>query len=593
MKKTKRWRMIAGILLLLGIGVLTGILIGMPIGEKKGRREAEEVFRQQEQVEYGTVDEEHQTVKATGTVTPTSVPEPTEEVMPTSSVQPTADPTEGVISTDEVRPNATPEVTAMPEVTVTPKATAVPVVTSIPKTTPKPTGIPKAEGENGYYGRLHVEGTYLADKGDNIVQLRGISTHGIGWFPQYVNETAIRQFNEEWGCNVLRLAMYTAEGAGYCTNGTAQKERLKEIIHTGVTAVIKQDMYVIIDWHVLQDRDPNVYKDEAKIFFAEMAKKYGDDPHVIYEICNEPNSGVTWSQIKTYAMEVIPVIREHAPNAIIIVGTPTWSQDVDVAADDPITEYDNIMYALHFYAETHQESLRNKCKIAVVKGLPIFVTEYGICDASGNGVINEKQANIWIDMLDGYGISHVAWNLSNKNESSSMIAAGCSKVNGFTQNDLSAGGKWFVDMLQRADVGIGSALSGTTEAGQKEDSDSFGSSSGDGDGNAQTGIDAAYITEILAAGDGLSYSVSNSWNTENGAGVQLSLTVKNDSTKELTDWERKLTVKEGVSVEVAQNWNSTVTRDGNTIIVKSAEYNKVIVAGGSVGDIGLILNILE
>ena len=593
MKKTKRWRMIAGILLLLGIGVLTGILIGMPIGEKRGRREAEEVFRQQEQVEYETADEEHQTGKATGTVNPASVPEPTEEVMPTASVQPTAAPTEGVISTDEVRPNETPEVTAMPEVTVTPKATAVPVVTSIPTTTPKPTGIPKAEGENGYYGRLHVEGTYLADKEDNIVQLRGISTHGIGWFPQYVNETAIRQFNEEWGCNVLRLAMYTAEGAGYCTNGTAQKERLKEIIHTGVTAVIKQDMYVIIDWHVLQDRDPNVYKDEAKIFFAEMAKKYGDDPHVIYEICNEPNSGVTWSQIKTYAMEVIPVIREHAPNAIIIVGTPTWSQDVDVAADDPITEYDNIMYALHFYAETHQESLRNKCKIAVAKGLPIFVTEYGICDASGNGVINEKQANIWIDMLDGYGISHVAWNLSNKNESSSMIAAGCSKVNGFTQNDLSAGGKWFVDMLQRAGVGIGSALSGTTEAGQKEDSGSSGSSSGDGGGNAQTGIDAAYITEILAAGDGLSYSVSNSWNTENGAGVQLSLTVKNDSTKELTDWERKLTVKEGVSVEVAQNWNSTVTRDGNTIIVKPAEYNKVIAAGGSVGDIGLILNIPE
>ena len=136
-------------------------------------------------------------------------------------------------------------------------------------------------------------------------------------------------------------------------------------------------------------------------------------------------------------------------------------------------------------------------------------------------------------------------------------------------------------------------MSGTTEAGQKEDSGSFGSSSGDGDGNAQTGIDAAYITEILAAGDGLSYSVSNSWNTENGAGVQLSLTVKNDSTKELTDWERKLTVKEGVSVEVAQNWNSTVTRDGNTIIVKSAEYNKVIAVGGSIGDIGLILNILE
>lgn len=397
--------------------------------------------------------------------------------------------------------------------------------------------------------------------------------------------------------------MYTAEGAGYCTNGDAQKEKLKEIIHTGVTAAIRQDMYVIIDWHVLNDRDPNLYKDEAKKFFAEMAKNYGDDPHVIYEICNEPNSGVAWSQIKSYALEVIPVIREYAPNAVIIVGTPTWSQDVDVAAKDPIVEYDNIMYALHFYAETHQDSLRNKCKTAVAKGLPLFVTEYGICDASGNGIINETQANIWIDFLDSYGISHVAWNLSNKNESSSMIAAGCSKVNGFTKNDLSAGGKWFVDMLKKAGVGVGSALSGTTEAGQG-DNNGNGSSSGEsagtsGNNTAESGGTAGQImtvekvTEILTAGDGLSYSVSNSWTMENEVGVQLVLTVKNESSAEITDWERRITVKEGATVEIEQNWSSTVTKEGNMIVIKPVDYNKVIAAGGSVGDIGLILNVAE
>ncbi|MBQ3029256.1 MAG: cellulase family glycosylhydrolase, partial [Lachnospiraceae bacterium] len=464
MEKKKIWKYIAAGLAILCIGVLIGIFIGMPIGETKGRKAAEETFKHQEQNVPGV----------------TTAPDPVATTAPETTVAP--DLTDAPNPTESPKVTDVPETTTSPEATVTPEATTTPKPTATPNPTSsaKPTDIPTAKGENGYYGRLHVEGTYLADKEDKLVQLRGVSTHGLGWFPQYVNEAAIRQFNEEWGCNVFRLAMYTAEGAGYCTNGDDQKEKLKNLVHKGVKAAIEEDMYVIIDWHVLQDQDPNKYKDEAKKFFEEMAKTYKDDPHVIYEICNEPNGGTTWSMIKKYALEIIPVIRKYAPNAIIIVGTPTWSQDVDIAAQDPITEYDNVMYALHFYAETHQDGLRNKCKTAVKKGLPIFVTEYGICDASGNGVINEKQANIWIDLLDSYGISHVMWNLANKNESSSMIAAGNPKVNGFTEKDLSKSGKWFVNMLQKAGVGIGSALSGTTEAGQGDDTVSSGDASGGG-----------------------------------------------------------------------------------------------------------------
>ena len=321
-----------------------------------------------------------------------------------------------------------------------------------------------------------------------------------------------------------------------------------------------------------------------------MAKTYKDDPHVIYEICNEPNGGTSWSMIKKYALEVIPVIRKYAPNAIVIVGTPTWSQDVDIAANDPITEYDNVMYALHFYASTHTDSLRNKCKTAVKKGLPIFVTEYGICEASGNGAINEKQANLWIEMLDGYGISHVMWNLANKNESSSMIAAGNPKVNGFTEKDLSASGKWFVNMLQKAGVGIGSALSGTTEAGQGDDTGSIGESSG---GNQQQAVTLEDVEKILTAGEGVAYYISNSWNTGSGVGVQLSLTVTNETGKDISGWERKLTVKSGAEVSVEQFWNCSVSVKENVITVTPVEYNKNINAGSSVGDIGVILNVEE
>ncbi len=608
MEKKGLGKIIAILLLVFGIGLTAGLFIGMPMGEKKGRSEAEQevlsvvnptevvlpttsiVLETTSNIEITNAPEMTQSVTPTVGDVPTAVPEVTPEVIPTKGAEPTEAPS--VTPTEKGTPTVAPtkeaEPTAIPTKAVTPMITPKPTV--VPTKVPAVEDIPIAEGEDGYFGRLHVEGTYLADKDDKLVQLRGISTHGLGWFPQYVNEAAIRQFNEEWGCNVFRLAMYTAEGAGYCTNGDAQKEKLKNLVHTGVEAAIKQDMYVIIDWHVLQDRDPNLYKDEAKKFFAEMSKAYGDDPHVIYEICNEPNSGVTWSQIKKYALEVIPVIRENAPNAIIIVGTPTWSQDVDIAAKDPITEYDNIMYAIHFYAETHRESLRSKCRTAISKGLPLFVTEYGICDASGNGTINETQANLWIEFLDSYGISHVAWNLSNKNESSSMIAAGCSKTNGFTENDLSKGGKWFVDMLKKAGVGIGSALSGTTEAGQ-EDESSKGSSGNDG-GGTQGIVDTAFVEKMLEAGEGVAYTVSNSWESEDGIGVQLSLTVRNETDNALSTWERKLTIKKGTA-EVTQNWNSTVSLKGKEIVVQPVEYNKSIPAGGSVGDIGIILNIVQ
>lgn len=633
----KIWKYIVGIIVILCIGIGIGILIGMSIGETKGRQKAEEVFRQEQEVPdvtEGVKPTETVTPEApTSEVTPTKAPEegvkPTAEPLTGSPTQapdgdaaPTTVPVEGASPAPTTDPEATvapgvtenPEVTAVPEVSGTPGATATPEATDVPKATaapdatstpnatatpkptvkptatPKPTNIPTAKGEDGYYGRLHVEGTYLADEDDKLVQLRGVSTHGLGWFPQYVNEAAIRQFNEEWGCNVFRLAMYTAEGAGYCTNGDDQKKKLKDLVHKGVQAAIDEDMYVIIDWHVLQDQDPNRYKDEAKKFFEEMAKTYKDDPHVIYEICNEPNGGTSWSMIKKYALEVIPVIRKYAPNAIIIVGTPTWSQDVDIAANDPITEYDNVMYALHFYASTHTDSLRNKCKTAVKKGLPIFVTEYGICEASGNGAINEKQANLWIEMLDGYGISHVMWNLANKNESSSMIAAGNPKVNGFTEKDLSASGKWFVNMLQKAGVGIGSALSGTTEAGQGDDSSVSGDASG---GNQQQAVTLEDVEKILTAGDGVAYFISNSWNTGSGVGVQLALTVTNETGKDVSGWERKLTVKDGAEVSVEQFWNCSVSVKGNVITVTPAEYNKNVAAGSSVGDIGIILNVEE
>ena len=294
-------------------------------------------------------------------------------------------------------------------------------------------------------GALHVEGTKLVGSDGRPVQLRGVSTHGIAWFPDYINEAAFRQFRTEWGANVIRLAMYTAEYGGYCSGG--DKTQLKNLIRSGVRYATAQDLYVIIDWHILSDGNPNTYKEDAKAFFSEMSKEFAANNNVLYEICNEPNGGTAWQQIKSYANEVIPVIRANDRDAVIIVGTPNWSQYVDQAAADPITGCDNIMYALHFYAATHKDDLRSKMVGAVQKGLPVFVTEYGICDASGSGGIDEASANQWISTMNQYGVSYVAWNLSNKAETSAIIQSGSTKKSGFTDSDLSTSGKWLRNML--------------------------------------------------------------------------------------------------------------------------------------------------
>ena len=336
------------------------------------------------------------------------------------------------------------------------ESTTAPEQTSVPETVeaqPAETEPPSSEALSvdastpyGQHGALHVENGKLTDENGNTVQLYGMSTHGIAWFPQYINYDSLRTLRDDWNTNCIRLAMYTAEYGGYCAGG--DKEQLKQLVKDGVSYATELGMYVIVDWHILSDGNPNSHKKEAKAFFREMSREFKGYNNVIYEICNEPNNGTSWKEIKSYARSVISTIRKNDKKAVIVVGTPTWSQDVDQAAADPI-KGDNIMYALHFYAATHKADLRNKMIAAINKGLPVFVTEYGICDASGNGAIDKEEANRWVQTMDEYGVSYIAWNLSNKQESSSIIKSSCSKVSGFKKSDLSDEGKWLYSMLRK------------------------------------------------------------------------------------------------------------------------------------------------
>ena len=238
--------------------------------------------------------------------------------------------------------------------------------------------------------------------------------------------------------------MYTEEYNGYCVTDDESRKKLLNTINTGVKAATKLGMYVIIDWHVLNDQNPQKHQKEAVTFFKKISKKYNSYSNVLYEICNEPNGPVTWNDIKKYAKKVIKAIRKNDKKAIIITGTPTWSQDVDIASESPLKGFSNIMYTIHFYAATHQDSYREKLKTALENGLPVICTEFGTCEASGNGSYNFDSADKWIKLMDSYKMSYVCWSLSNKAESASLLLPSCTKTSGFKTSDLSEQGKWLV-----------------------------------------------------------------------------------------------------------------------------------------------------
>ncbi len=297
---------------------------------------------------------------------------------------------------------------------------------------------------------LKVSGTKLVNSKGRQVQLKGVSTHGIAWFPEYINQDAFTYMKKNWGINTVRLALYTSEYNGYCNSGAENRKVQLARLDNGISCATKAGLYVIVDWHILSDGNPKKYEKQAVSFWRRMAKKYKNHSNVIYEICNEPNGGTSWKTVKSYATKVIKEIRRYDKNAVILVGTPNWSQNVDEAAKDPLDKKyrKNVMYSLHFYAGTHGSWLRDKASYSLERKLPLFVSEFAICDASGSGKNNVKEGEKWMDFLNDNKISYIGWNLSNKSETSALIRSSCRKTTGWKTKELSYWGRWLIKKMR-------------------------------------------------------------------------------------------------------------------------------------------------
>ena len=283
------------------------------------------------------------------------------------------------------------------------------------------------------HGLLQVNGNSIVDKNGDPVSFAGNSFFwsNDNWGGErYYEPGVVSWLKKDWNTTIVRAAMGVEDPGGYLDNRTANKNRVKTI----VDAAIDEGLYVIIDWHSHHAEDNT---NEAVLFFQEMAELYGEHDNVIYELYNEPLD-ISWTNIiKPYAVSVIAAIRAIDPDNLIVVGTPEWSQRVDLAAADPITGFSNIAYTLHFYTIYHQQWLRDRANAALEDGIALFVTEWGSIGYS----LVDPEANKWMTWCFDNKISHCNWAVNDKEEEWSILVPGASTSGGWGNDDLTDAGK--------------------------------------------------------------------------------------------------------------------------------------------------------
>lgn len=276
-----------------------------------------------------------------------------------------------------------------------------------------------------------------------------MSTHGIQWYGwgNCLTEESLNTLAYQWRADILRISLYVQEG-GYETDPVGFTNQVNRLIDEAS----ERGMYALVDWHQLTPGNPNENFNLAVDFFTDIATRNADKINIIYDIANEPNN-VSWDEIQRYATNIIPIIRQHDPDAVVLIGTHGWgslgtsdgrsAQDI---VNNPVN-IDNIMYTFHFYAASHGQAYRDNLVWAAQR-LPLFVTEWGSQTYTGDGENDFVSAQAYLDILEEYKISWTNWNYSDDFRSGAVWKPGTCAADSFgSASSLKPAGQWVRDRI--------------------------------------------------------------------------------------------------------------------------------------------------
>ncbi|MFD4638741.1 cellulase family glycosylhydrolase [Lentzea sp. NPDC058436] len=312
-------------------------------------------------------------------------------------------------------------------------------------------GTPGGTRPHDVNGLLRVCGVQLCNQYGNPIQLRGMSTHGIQWYHQCSKSQWWDALVNDWNADFIRVAMYIQED-GYETD----PRKFTDMMHGYIEEATRRGIYVLVDWHQLSPGDPNYNLARAKTFFTEIAQRHKDKTNIIYDIANEPN-GTSWASVKSYAEQMIPVIRAIDPDSLIVSGTNGWSTFGHSDGQSPSQVLNNkvnatnFMYSFHFYAQAHKDAYLSVLD-QVSSQVPVFVTEFGTQAASGGGSNDFTMSQKYIDLMDRKKISWANWNFSDDGLTGAVFKTGtCSGTTFAGTNVLKPAGVWVRERIRTPD----------------------------------------------------------------------------------------------------------------------------------------------
>ena len=270
-------------------------------------------------------------------------------------------------------------------------------------------------------GQLHITGSKVYDKNNHEVWLHGATASAITSYTAenpskdgITNPESLHTLRN-WGANVVRL--FAPANNGYSASFIGHEDEFTNQYKKMIDMVIASDMYMIINWDGARNNGAS-YTNEAVDFFTRIASAYPNNPHLIYEIWNEPEDTWvnSWEDVHNHANAVIPAIRSYSPNAIVLVGTPGWDAGAINTAGHEL-QYNNIMYVYHQYMNYYRGTNIEKLVSEVERGVPIIVTEWGPMSVERNTrLVYDELAEANAKILYKHKISNLLFTYSTSND---------------------------------------------------------------------------------------------------------------------------------------------------------------------------------
>jgi hypothetical protein len=190
---------------------------------------------------------------------------------------------------------------------------------------------------------------------------------------------------------------------------------VSKVLTPAVDYATSKNLYVIIDYHQIDDATKGTSAADATTFWTDIAPRFANYSNVFYEPFNEPiDMSVTWATLKPVVQGWVNTIRQVAPNNIIIVPSNSYDQRPGDAASNPPTGT-NLMYTAHVYPGNWSSAFQNQIATAVSKA-PVFITEWGYVLNSSDSVVgtsNVSWGTAFQSQVDTYGASWTAWVTDN------------------------------------------------------------------------------------------------------------------------------------------------------------------------------------